>query len=106
MTWISARPRTGFDDGEAAERAAPPSTLAMQYRIPLASPCNLDAIGDALQDADPAALVDLDAQDGALRVSTTLDPVDIVPLLDAAGVSVSTQQVVRLPSECCGGCGG
>lgn len=78
----------------------------MQYRIPLATACNVDAVGDALQDADPAALVDIDAHDGALRLSTSLDPAELVPLLDAAGIRVTATQVVRLPSECCGGCGG
>ncbi|GAB6195923.1 hypothetical protein [Lysobacter xanthus] len=78
----------------------------MKFRIPDAAAVDLADFGDRLLDADPAALLDRDPRDGALRLVTCLEPVEIVPLLDAAGLSVAPSRVERLPSECCGGCGG
>ena len=76
----------------------------MQYRIPVDATPDLAALGDALLEFDPAALVDFDGD--ALRLSTCLDPVEFVPVLGAAGFAVEPSRVARLPSECCGGCGG
>lgn len=76
----------------------------MQYRIPVDTTPDLAALGDALLDVDPAALVDFDGD--ALRLSTCLEPVEFVPVLGAAGLAVESARVARLPSECCGGCGG
>lgn len=76
----------------------------MQYRIPVDATPDLGALGDALLEADPAAVVDFDGE--ALRLSTCLEPVEFVPVLGAVGLDVAPTRVVRLPSECCGGCGG
>lgn len=79
----------------------------MQYRIITTSPgAAVDAAEAAITAADPAALVDLDPQGGALRVSTCAGDDELVELLNGAGIAVTPLQVLRLPSECCGGCGG
>lgn len=76
----------------------------MQYRIPVDAAPDLPALGDALVEADPAAVVDFDGV--ALRLSTCLEPVEFVPVLGAVGLTVAPAHVMRVPSECCGGCGG
>lgn len=79
----------------------------MQYRVPLmgASP-RLDVVADALQCADPAAVVDFDLVADALRIATILDEAALLDAVHAVGIEVRQGQVARLPSECCGGCGG
>ena len=62
------------------------------------------ALGEALAELDPAALVDRQAGDGAVRISTFASTEEVIDAclraqIDGAGVR-------RLPSECCGGCGG
>ena len=34
------------------------------------------------------------------------DPAQLVALISQAGFPLSQQQLERVPSECCGGCGG
>lgn len=79
----------------------------MQFTVqPLPARPDLDRIEAALTDLDPAALVDFDAVASALRLSTLLEPIDILQALATAGVDVAPEAVHRQPSECCGGCGG
>lgn len=79
----------------------------MQFKIPsLPLIPDVGRIEAALTDLDPAAIVDYDAVLATLRVSTLLEPADIAQALAGAGLPVATAQVQRLPSECCGGCGG
>lgn len=60
----------------------------------------------ALRCADPAATVDLDAHGDELRLSTTLDGPEVLRVFGAAGYRVSSSDLVRRPSDCCGGCSG
>jgi hypothetical protein len=79
----------------------------MQYRVPLTgAPPRLDVVAEALQCADPAAVVDFDLVVDALRIATVLDEAALLDAVHAVGVEIRHGQVARLPSECCGGCGG
>lgn len=79
----------------------------MQYtvaRVP--KDLDLDGIAVALTAFDPSAIVDLDRSGSVLRLSTVLGTAEIVPLLKSAGLPLVSADVDRVPSECCGGCGG
>lgn len=79
----------------------------MEFHIHLAGGRpDLGVIETALLEADPAALVDLDAAGQTLRVAGAFTAVDVVVLMRRAGHPVSPQQVEQLPSICCGGCSG
>lgn len=79
----------------------------MEYSIRLdADTPNLGAITDALQDVDPAAFADLDRDGHTLRLSTNLLDSELVAALTASGHPITTRQIVRLPSVCCGSCSG
>lgn len=79
----------------------------MQFRITIVEPNpDLHAIDEALRDIDPAGLVDFDAAHRAIRVSATLGTVELAIVMHQAGLPVTLDQIERVPSECCGGCGG
>jgi hypothetical protein len=67
---------------------------------------DLGAVERALQAVDPAAVVDRDAQGELLRVSTILSALELIDVVDRAGLRIARDQIVPLKSECCGGCGG
>lgn len=79
----------------------------MEYRIPLAgmSP-PAEKVRQALAEADPAAILDLEARGGALRIATSLARRDLLALLQGAGIAVAADQLMLSPSVCCGGCSG
>lgn len=79
----------------------------MQYRIstPM-TPVDLDAISSALHKIDPAGVADLDPSRGVLRLSTWATDADVLSLLTEAGMPVGRDQLERIASDCCGGCGG
>jgi hypothetical protein len=78
----------------------------MQYLIAATSNiAGLDGIADRLNDLDPSALVDVDTA-GRLRISTLLPDAEVLLALGLAGLFVAPADLERLPSECCGGCGG
>jgi hypothetical protein len=79
----------------------------MQYRIhgPIAQ-SRLPEIEASLTIEDPAALVDLDAGGQWLRIATSLPDAAVRSALRRAGCEIDPLQVERVPSECCGGCGG
>lgn len=78
----------------------------MQYLIsPSCHVASLDTIADRLNHLDPSALVDVDTA-GRLRISTLLPDAELLLALGLAGLLVAPCDVERLPSECCGGCGG
>lgn len=79
----------------------------MQYDVILASAKpDLEAIRDALCDADPAAVADFDALNGVLRISASLPADALGEALAQSGHPVPAGQVFQQPSTCCGGCGG
>lgn len=81
----------------------------MQFDIHLdaeAPRIDLDAVEQRLLALDPAGVVDLDRATGTLRVSTYLAEDELASLLAQAGHAVPPDRIRRLPSVCCGGCGG
>lgn len=79
----------------------------MEYRIhnrPVA--LDLPPLQAAILAMDPAALIDRDPLDGAVRVAAALEMDALVHVLAAAGMAGAAGQVVIVPSVCCGGCGG
>jgi hypothetical protein len=64
------------------------------------------ALERALQAHDPAALVDLQPGGDAVRLSTWLSEGEIALAMQEAGYPALSSRLERLPSECCGGCGG
>lgn len=59
----------------------------------------------ALHALDPAALVDLEPGGGAVRIATCLTDGELARVVRQAGNGMLSAPE-RLPSECCGGCGG
>ncbi len=79
----------------------------MQYRILTpGTPVDIEAVSRALREIDPAGVADLDAPRGVLRISTWATDADVLSLMSEAGLPIARDQLERLPSECCGGCGG
>jgi len=78
----------------------------MQYLIAATNHiAGIDAVADRLNDRDPSALVDVDTA-GRLRISTLLPDAEVLLALGLAGLMVAPADLERVPSECCGGCGG
>src|SRR3546814_3507414 len=65
---------------------------------------DLDALGDAIREVDPSALLDIDSSGALLRVAAAVQAPELVALLGGAGSAVTRDQVRQLPSICCGGC--
>lgn len=79
----------------------------MQFNIRLQAPhIDLPAIETELQALDPAGLVDLAGDGATLRVSTSVLEDELAIVLGKAGYPTSPAQIERVPSVCCGGCGG
>lgn len=77
----------------------------MEYRVTPTRPLPArESLEQALLDADPAAVFDID--DGALRIATSLAVDELCVLLQAIDCEVVLTQVAVLPSICCGGCSG
>jgi hypothetical protein len=79
----------------------------MQYEIShhavAPDPESLESLLHAI---DTGALVDRDPQTGGLRISSVAAADEVIEVLRRAGFEVSPSQLTRLPSQCCGGCGG
>ena len=67
---------------------------------------DVDALGDAVREIDPSALLDVDASGAVLRVAAALRSSELIEVFAAAGYPVAPSQVRQLPSICCGGCSG
>jgi hypothetical protein len=79
----------------------------MEYHVDwLAGASSLADVEGAILDADPAAIVDLDASGHVLRVSGSLATVELKSVLHDAGYAVTDRQITALPTYCCGDCGG
>ncbi|MGB3268870.1 MAG: hypothetical protein WBA65_02845 [Rhodanobacter sp.] len=79
----------------------------MEFHIALTDAAPDPAVvQDALFDIDPTAVADLDMSGLVLRVSASASAADLIGILRQAGWTVTPEQVVQLPSICCGGCGG
>jgi hypothetical protein len=79
----------------------------MEYQIDLAgAKPDLGAAQQTLHAIDPAALMAVDFSGRQLRVATVLSAEDLRATLRRAGLEVRDGDLQRLPSTCCGGCGG
>jgi hypothetical protein len=79
----------------------------MEYHVDwLAGASSLADVEGAILDADPAAIVDLDASGHTLRVSGALATVELKAVLQGAGYAVTDRQITALPTYCCGDCAG
>ena len=67
---------------------------------------DLAAIERHLVALDPAALVDLDASGMTVRISTAATGDELLDCLRVAGLAGDADDLVQLPSVCCGGCSG
>lgn len=67
---------------------------------------DIDAIEEAIRGIDPSALVDIDPTDQTLRVAASIPAGQLLELMGKAGYPVMEDRLERVPSECCGGCGG
>jgi hypothetical protein len=77
----------------------------MEFHVNLAgSEPDLALIEQALLDADPSAVADVDASGTLLRVATSLDAVQLLGVVRRTGIPVDLDAVRQLPSICCGGC--
>lgn len=79
----------------------------MEFHLPLSAPlANLESVRESICSLDPSAVVDT-ANDGlTLRIAGALGPLDLAWSLRRSGLSVSADQLVAIPSVCCGGCSG
>ena len=79
----------------------------MQYMVhDPDAPSRLASIEAALVMEDPTALVDLAAGGRTLRIATLLPEAALLGILLQTGGPLAATRVERVPSECCGGCGG
>ena len=78
----------------------------MQYTLSTHSTPDMTAIERAISKLDPAALLDFDVSASMVRISSVATETELLDCLRQAGVGADPEQFVRLPSECCGGCGG
>jgi hypothetical protein len=79
----------------------------MEFQIALTDACpGPDVIQDVMLDIDPNAVVDLDMSGLVMRISSYVPVSDLVDVLQRTGWAVTPEQVVQLPSICCGGCSG
>jgi hypothetical protein len=67
---------------------------------------DLGVINDALTGVDPSAMADLDPADASLRIAVEMSSPELLALLTRAGYPVDWTQLERVPSVCCGACGG
>lgn len=79
----------------------------MQLNVfPIETRPDVAVLEAALVAVDPSSVLDFDASSSTLRVSTLLEPAQVAQTLSAAGLPVELVNVTRMPSDCCGGCGG
>ncbi len=79
----------------------------MQFKISITGSLpDTGVIERAIRTVDPSAQVDMDPTGQTLRVAAAVDPAHLLGLITQAGYPVTEDRLERVPSECCGGCGG
>lgn len=79
----------------------------MEFHIALTDGCpGPDVIQDVMFDVDPNTVVDLDMSGLVMRISSYVTVTDLIEVLRRTGWAVAPEQVVQLPTICCGGCSG
>ena len=77
----------------------------MQFTVQLPSGVDRDRLSELLADVDPSSVLDVDPA-GLLRIAAVIDEDAIAGALRKLDLPIHARDVRRLPSECCGGCGG
>lgn len=79
----------------------------MQYTI-ATSPAQpeLGVLQRAIDDVDPAAIVDIDSTGDNVRISTVIGDMELLALLNGTGYLLRADELQLVPSQCCGGCSG
>ena len=67
---------------------------------------DIAAMEHELAALDPAVLLDFDEAGRTVRISTSATAGEILAGVRKAGIAANADDLVSLPSECCGGCGG
>ena len=79
----------------------------MEFHVRVAGPLpELAVLENAITAFDPAAVADVDAAAGLLRVNAAVDAAQLVALAAQAGYVFAPDDVMQQPSVCCGGCSG
>ena len=78
----------------------------MQYTLGNHSASDVTVIEQAIAGLDPSAVVDFDSPGSLIRISSVATDVELLACLQQAGIAATAEQITRLPSQCCGGCGG
>ena len=79
----------------------------MQYTIAISTARpDLGVLQRAIDDVDPAAMVDIESTGGNVRISTVIGDTELLALLNGAGYPLRADELELVPSQCCGGCSG
>ena len=79
----------------------------MEFHLPLArSLDDLTAVRESVLALDPSAVVDTAADGLTLRIASVLGPLDLAWSLRRGGLPANADQLMTIPSVCCGGCSG
>lgn len=79
----------------------------MEFHIALTEACpGPEVIQEAMVEIDPNSVVDLDMSGLVMRISSWVTVTDLIDVLQQADWTVAPEQVVSLPTICCGGCSG
>ncbi|MBD9481328.1 hypothetical protein [Pseudoxanthomonas sp. PXM02] len=69
-------------------------------------PVNLGLLAHRLLDLDPAILFDRDVLTGDLRCATSALAAELLLAFSRSGYHLGPEDIVLVPSVCCGGCSG
>lgn len=79
----------------------------MEFHIDMgAAAPDLVRLVAALEQADPAVLVDWQGDSGLMRIATWLEAGDIAAAFATIGQPLALARIRIQPSVCCGGCSG
>jgi hypothetical protein len=79
----------------------------MEFHLPLTRSIeDLSAVRESVLALDPSAVVDTAADGRTLRIASVLGPLDLAWSLRRGGLPANADQLVTIPSVCCGGCSG
>lgn len=85
----------------------PGRSKLMEFHFAMSEPqAALPGIERALLEVDPVSLIDIDPDGRRMRVSVSLSAAELLDLIQCCGYELSADDIVQLPSICCGGCSG
>src|SRR3546814_6787936 len=88
LTGVRAKAALGGDHGSVSLEG-----FHMEFHVRLdgARP-DLDALGDAIREVDPSALLDIDSSGALLRVAAAVQAPELIALLGGAGSPVRSEE--------------